>query len=43
MSKNTKKIVINVQKPGINRQKYRKTVKNVKKTGEKNQKCAKTR
>ena len=33
MSKNTKQIVINVQKPGINRQKYRKIVKNVEKTG----------
>ena len=31
MSKNVEKIVINVQKPGKNRQKYRKIVKNVEK------------
>ena len=31
MSKNAEKIVKNVQKPGKNRQKYRKVVKNVKK------------
>ena len=31
MSKNAEKIVINVQKPGENRQKYRKIVKNVEK------------
>ena len=31
MTKNAEKIVINVQKPGKNRQKYRKIVKNVKK------------
>ena len=29
MTKNAEKIVINVQKPGKNRQKYRKIVKNV--------------
>ena len=28
MSKNAEKIIINVQKPGKNRQKYRKIVKN---------------
>ena len=31
MSKNAEKIVINVQKPGKNRQYYRKIVKNVEK------------
>ena len=31
MTKNAEKIVINVQKPGKNRQKYRKIVKNVEK------------
>ena len=31
MSKNAEKIVINVQKPGKNGQKYRKIVKNVEK------------
>ena len=31
MSKNAEKIIINVQKPGKNRQKYRKIVKNVEK------------
>ena len=31
MSKNAEKIVINVQKPGKNRQKYREIVKNVEK------------
>ena len=31
MSKNAEEIVINVQKPGKNLQKYRKIVKNVKK------------
>ena len=31
MSKNAEKIVINVQKPGKNRQKYRKIVKNFEK------------
>ena len=31
MSKNVEKIVINVQKPGKKRQKYRKIVKNVEK------------
>ena len=31
MSKNAEKIVIKVQKPGKNRQKYRKIVKNVEK------------
>ena len=31
MSKNAEKIVINVQKPRKNRQKYRKIVKNVEK------------
>ena len=31
MSKNAEKIVINVQKPGRNPQKYRKIVKNVEK------------
>ena len=32
MSKNAEKFVINVQKPGKNRQKYRKIVKNVEKS-----------
>ena len=31
MSKNAEKIIINVQKPGKNRQKYRKIEKNVEK------------
>ena len=52
MSKNTEKIVINVQKPGKNRQKYRKMAKmskntekiviNVQKLGKNRQKYRKT-